>query len=69
MMEHENSNKSSDDYQETTCSIQCDILLQQNQSILNEYLEFCSMRLVLPILNFHTKQLHLFGYSKSNIEA
>ncbi|CAF1179566.1 unnamed protein product [Rotaria sp. Silwood1] len=68
-MEDKNSNKLSDDYQESTCSIQCDTLLQRNQSIVNDYFKFCSTQLVLPILNFNTKQLHLYGYSKSNTEA
>ncbi|CAF1131801.1 unnamed protein product [Rotaria sordida] len=68
-MEYENSNKLSNDYQEMICSIQCDVLLQHNQNILNKYFEFCSTRLVLPIFNFNTKQLHLFGCNKSNIEA
>jgi hypothetical protein len=68
-MEHEDSSNFSSDYKETVCSIQCDVLLQGNQSILNEYFEFCYTRLVLPVLNFNKKQLHLFGSTTSSIEA
>jgi hypothetical protein len=68
-MEHENSNKPSLDYKETVCSIHCDALLQKNQSVLNEYLNFCSDRLVLPAVDFDKKQLHLSGNTTSIIEA
>ena len=68
-MENEGSSNFPSDYKETICSIQCDALLQRNQSSLNEYFEFCSTRLVLPVLNFNKKQLHLFGSTASSIEA
>jgi len=68
-MEHENLNKSSIDYKEIICSVQCDPLLRENQSALNEYFEFCSTRLVLSVINFDKKQLHLFGSTISILEA
>jgi hypothetical protein len=68
-MEHKCSSNFSNDYNETICSMQCDVLLQENQSILNEYFEFCSTRLVLPVANFNKKQLHLFGSTASITEA
>ena len=68
-MEYENSRELSGDYKETLCPIQCDVLLQENESALNEYFEFCSIRLVLPVFNFNKKQLQLFGSTISSIEA
>jgi hypothetical protein len=68
-MEYENSSKFSCDYKETVCPIQCDVLLQENQSVLNEYFNFCTIRLVLPVLNFEKKELHLFGSTTSSTEA
>jgi hypothetical protein len=68
-MEHENSNKSSLDYKEIVCSIQCSALLQENQSALNEYFEFCSTRLVLSVVDFDKKQLNLSGSTTSLLEA
>jgi hypothetical protein len=69
MMEHENSNKFSVDYKELVCSIQCDALLQENQTVWKEYFEFCSTRLVLSIVDFDKKQLRLFGSATSTFEA
>jgi hypothetical protein len=68
-MEHENFNKPSLDYKEIVCSIYCDILLQKNQSILNEYFDFCSARLVLSAVDFEKKQMYLSGSIISILEA
>ena len=68
-MEHKNPTEETRDYRETVCSIQCDALIRENQSALDQYLQFCSTRLVLPILNFNDKQLHLFGSMTANTEA
>jgi hypothetical protein len=68
-MDDENSNKSSSDYKRIVCPICCDTLLQKNQSVLNEYLDFCSARLVLSAVNFDKKQLHLSGNAVAILEA
>ncbi|UJR08823.1 hypothetical protein I4U23_013078 [Adineta vaga] len=68
-MEWKNSTKDAHEYKETVCHIQCDELIKENQSVLDEYLKFCSTQMVLPILNFNEKKLHLFGNMTSNIEA
>lgn len=49
------------DYREIVCSIYCDALLQNDQSVLNEFIHFCSVQLVLTIIDSTKKQLHLFG--------
>lgn len=68
-MEHKHSNASANDYKEVVCAIQCDTLLQEKCSALSKYIEFCSTRLVLPIINFNQKQLQLFGTTASTLEA
>jgi len=68
-MEDENSKKLSIDYKEIVCSVQCDTLLKENQSALNEYFEYCSTRLVLSVVDFDKKQLQLFGSTTSTLEA
>ncbi|CAF3908160.1 unnamed protein product [Rotaria magnacalcarata] len=68
-MEHRQSDKSSDNYRKSIVCIQYNELFQQNQSMLNEYIEFCSERHVLPIFKFNIKQLHLYGTIKSTKEA
>ncbi len=61
--------KNGEDYIEKICAVQYDVLLKENQSILDEYVEFCSTRQILSIFDFHNKQLHLFGHSISIKEA
>ncbi|CAF0897200.1 unnamed protein product [Adineta ricciae] len=68
-MEHENSNRSPNDFKETICPIEHDELIRQNQSALEEYFKFCTSQLVLPIFNFNKKQLHLYGTATTNFEA
>ncbi|CAF0777148.1 unnamed protein product [Rotaria sp. Silwood1] len=57
------------DYIEKICILQYDILLKDNQSALNEYIDFCSTRQILSIFDFNNNQLHLFGSSISTKEA
>jgi hypothetical protein len=68
-MEPENSSKPATDYKEIICPIRCNSLLQEQQSVLEEYFEFCSTRLVLSAVNFDKKQLQLFGITASTLEA
>ena len=69
MMEHENSNRPSNDFKETICPIEHNELIRQNQSALEEYCKFCTSQLVLPIFNFNKKQLQLYGTASTNFEA
>ena len=58
------------DYQEIVCSIHSDALLQKHQSVLNDYLHFCSVQLlVLSAIDANKKQLHLSGTKASIAEA
>ncbi|CAF3324463.1 unnamed protein product [Rotaria socialis] len=68
-MEHRHSGELANNYQDRILSIQYHELLQQNQPMLNEYIEFCSERHVLPIFKFNIKQLYLYGTMKSATEA
>ncbi|CAF4336108.1 unnamed protein product [Rotaria sp. Silwood2] len=57
------------DYIEKIYTLQYDVLLKDNQSAVNEYIDFCSNRQILSIFDFNNKQLHLFGSSISTKEA
>ncbi|CAF0903705.1 unnamed protein product [Rotaria sordida] len=58
-----------EDYIEKICTLQYDVLLKDNQSAINEYVDFCSTRQILSIFDFNNKQLRLFGSSISTKEA
>ncbi len=61
--------KTKEDYIEKICAVQYDALLKENQTILDEYVDFCSTRQILSVFDFNNKQLHLFGRSISTKEA
>ena len=58
-----------EDYVEKICAVECDELLKENQTAVDQYIDFCSTRQILSIFDYPNKQLHLYGRSISTIEA